>query len=154
MKISKEKLALLIGVGVLLVALIFIFAPIIKKDRSLQIAQKGELMSTVEELIIEDLQEGTGEAVVSGDNITIHYTGMLTNGAVFDSSVERGEPFKTQIGVGQLIAGWDEGIPGMKVGGKRKLTIPAHKAYGNRNIGKIPANSTLIFDVELISIDK
>lgn len=154
MKISKEKLAFLISTSFLLIVLMFIYFPSMKKNNSLPTTEKGEQMLTVDELIIEDLQEGTGEAVVTGDNITIHYTGMLTNGAVFDSSVERGEPFKTQIGVGQLIVGWDEGIPGMKVGGKRKLTIPAHKAYGDRNIGKIPANSTLIFDVELISIDK
>lgn len=154
MKISKEKLALLIGAGALLIALLVIFTPLKKIKTTLPTSEKGEVMPETEELIIEDLQEGSGPAVAVGDNITIHYTGMLTNGLVFDSSVTRGEPLKTRIGVGQLIAGWDEGVPGMKVGGKRKLTIPASKAYGNRSVGSIPANSTLVFEVELVSIDK
>lgn len=104
-------------------------------------------------LKIEDIKEGTGAEVASGDFITIHYHGTLENGKVFDSSVERGTPFKCRIGVGMVIDGWDMGVIGMKVGGKRKLTIPAKLAYGDRAIGSIPAGSTLIFDVELVSID-
>ena len=102
---------------------------------------------------IEDIKEGEGPEVTGGDNITIHYHGTLEDGTVFDSSVERGSPFQTRIGVGQVIEGWDMGVPGMKVGGKRKLTIPAKLAYGDRAIGDIPAGSTLIFEVELVSID-
>lgn len=102
---------------------------------------------------IEDLKEGTGPEVTGGDFITIHYHGTLEDGTVFDSSVERGTPFQTRIGVGEVIEGWDMGVPGMKVGGKRRLTIPAKLAYGDRAIGSIPAGSTLIFEVELVAID-
>lgn len=112
-------------------------------------------MANQGKLIIEDIEEGTGEAVVeAGDDIVVHYHGTLTDGTVFDSSVDRGEPFQTQIGVGQVIPGWDEGILGMKVGGKRKLTIPPNMAYGEQGAGSIPPNSTLIFEVELIEILK
>lgn len=102
---------------------------------------------------IQNLKIGKGSEVTGGDYITIHYHGTLEDGTVFDSSYERGAPFKTRIGVGEVIEGWDMGVPGMKVGGKRKLTIPAKLAYGDRAIGEIPAGSTLIFEVELISID-
>lgn len=110
-------------------------------------------MATDGKLKVEDIKEGTGEEVHSGDHISIHYHGTLENGKVFDSSVERGIPFKCRIGVGMVIDGWDMGVIGMKVGGKRKLTIPPQLAYGDRAIGDIPAGSTLIFDVELVSID-
>ena len=108
--------------------------------------------SMASELKIEDTLVGDGAEVKTGDTVRIHYHGTLEDGTVFDSSVDRGEPFEAQIGVGMLIAGWDQGIPGMKVGGKRRLTIPPELGYGNRAIGKIPANSTLIFDVELLDI--
>ncbi len=101
----------------------------------------------------EDLKMGKGAEVQSGDNIIIHYSGTLTNGQKFDSSYDRGTPFKTRIGVGQVIAGWDMGVVGMKVGGKRKLIIPPALAYGSESIGQIPPNSTLIFEVELIGIE-
>lgn len=105
-----------------------------------------------QELKIEDIKVGTGKEVKSGDKIVIHYKGTLTNGKQFDSSYDRGKPFETQIGVGQVIEGWDKGVIGMKVGGKRKLTIPPDMAYGNKQVGAIPPNSTLIFEVELINI--
>lgn len=101
---------------------------------------------------IEDQKVGEGREVTSGDHIVIHYKGTLENGETFDSSYKRGEPFQTRIGVGQVIDGWEMGIPGMKVGGKRKLIIPPALAYGDREIGLIPAGSTLIFEVELIDI--
>ena len=105
-------------------------------------------------LKIETTQEGSGEQMVtSGDMISVHYTGKLENGTVFDSSVERGTPFEFQIGQGMVIAGWEQGLLGMKVGEKRTLTIPAEMGYGSRGAaGVIPPNATLIFDVELISI--
>jgi peptidylprolyl isomerase len=106
-----------------------------------------------EKFKIEDLKVGEGSEVTGGDYITIHYHGTLLNGQKFDSSYDRGRPFKTRIGVGDVIEGWDMGVVGMKSGGKRRLTIPSTLAYGNREIGDIPPNSTLIFEVELISID-
>lgn len=110
-------------------------------------------MATDSKFKIEDLKDGSGDEVHSGDFITIHYLGTLENGQKFDSSYDRGAPFKTRIGVGEVIDGWDMGVVGMKVGGKRKLTIPAALAYGDKSVGSIPAGSTLIFEVELISID-
>lgn len=108
--------------------------------------------SKVTELIIEDTKIGTGNEVKSGDNISIHYTGTLEDGTKFDSSYNRGQPLETQIGVGQVIEGWDKGIVGMKVGGKRKLTIPYQMAYGEDGYGPIPPKATLIFEVELMDI--
>lgn len=108
---------------------------------------------TQETLQIEDLKVGTGKEAIAKTKITVHYTGWLTNGKKFDSSVDRGEPFTFTLGVGQVIQGWDQGFAGMKVGGKRKLTIPPHMGYGARGAGgAIPPNSTLVFEVELISV--
>lgn len=105
------------------------------------------------ELKIEDIKIGEGEEVKSGDVITIHYLGTLENGQKFDSSYDRNEPFQTQIGVGQVIKGWDQGVLGMKVGGKRKLTIPSELGYGSRGAGAvIPPNATLIFELELLDV--
>ena len=106
------------------------------------------------ELIIEDIKIGNGPSPKTGDTISVHYTGWLTNGKKFDSSLDRKQPLEFQIGVGQVIKGWDQGVITMKVGGKRKLTIPPELAYGNRNVGNglIPPNSTLIFEVELLKI--
>jgi len=104
-------------------------------------------------LIIEDLVVGSGVEVKSGDGVSMHYRGTLEDGTKFDSSYDRGKPFETEIGVGHVIRGWDKGVPGMKVGGKRKLIIPYDMAYGERGIpGVIPPKSTLIFEVELIDI--
>jgi FKBP-type peptidyl-prolyl cis-trans isomerase len=103
-------------------------------------------------LLVEDLVVGTGATAAVGDTVSVHYVGTLTNGTVFDSSYSRNQPFTFRVGAGQVIAGWDQGIPGMKVGGKRRLTIPPSLGYGNQAVGSIPANSTLIFDVELLSI--
>lgn len=102
---------------------------------------------------IEEIEEGSGNEVHGGDYIVIHYKGTLEDGTEFDSSYQRGEPFKTRIGVGQVIEGWDMGVLGMKVGGKRKLIIPPQLAYKDQEIGIIPANSTLIFEVELVGIE-
>jgi FKBP-type peptidyl-prolyl cis-trans isomerase FkpA len=104
-------------------------------------------------LTIEDLVLGQGAAANSGQSVTVHYTGWLTSGSKFDSSKDRNDPFVFQLGAGQVIRGWDEGVQGMLVGGKRKLTIPPELGYGARGAGGvIPANATLVFEVELLDI--
>lgn len=98
-----------------------------------------------------DVITGTGDEARSGHNVTVHYTGWLKNGTKFDSSVDRGDPFAFGLGKGQVIKGWDLGVAGMKVGGKRRLIIPAELGYGARGAGgAIPPNAMLIFDVELL----
>ncbi|MFK7987187.1 MAG: FKBP-type peptidyl-prolyl cis-trans isomerase [Sandaracinaceae bacterium] len=104
-------------------------------------------------LEIKDIEVGGGAEAVSGNRVEVHYTGCLTDGTKFDSSLDRGQPFGFQLGAGQVIKGWDQGVAGMKVGGKRKLTIPPELAYGERGFpGAIPPNSTLVFDVELVAV--
>ncbi|MFT7184349.1 MAG: FKBP-type peptidyl-prolyl cis-trans isomerase FkpA [Oceanicoccus sp.] len=113
----------------------------------------SELM-TVDELLIEDITVGEGAEAVAGKTITVHYVGTLTDGTQFDSSRDRGMPFEFNLGAGQVIAGWDQGFEGMKIGGLRKLTIPSDLAYGDNGIGgTIPGGATLVFEVELISVD-
>jgi FKBP-type peptidyl-prolyl cis-trans isomerase len=105
------------------------------------------------DLKIEDLNVGTGAEAVAGKTVNVHYTGWLTNGTKFDSSVDRGQPFSFSLGAGQVIQGWDKGVAGMKVGGKRKLTIPPELGYGARGAGRvIPPNATLVFEVELLGV--
>ncbi|MCW3061025.1 MAG: peptidylprolyl isomerase FKBP-type [Capsulimonas sp.] len=116
------------------------------------VRKPGAVVTTKSGLKYQDVVVGTGPAAKAGDNILVHYTGTLTNGTKFDSSVDRGEPFPFQLGVGQVIPGWDEGVAGMKVGGKRKLVIPGDLAYGPNGQGEIPPNATLNFDVQLIAI--
>ena len=99
-----------------------------------------------------DLKTGTGAEAAAGKHVSVHYTGWLTDGAKFDSSVDRNAPFGFVLGAGQVIKGWDEGVAGMKVGGKRQLRIPPELGYGTRSVGPIPPNSTLIFDVELLDV--
>lgn len=107
-------------------------------------------------LEIKTLREGKGRAIKKGQGAKVHYTGWLTNGKKFDSSKNRKEPFTFRIGAGDVIEGWDLGVVGMKVGEKRKLTIPSELAYGERDAGggAIPANSTLVFEIELLGITK
>src|SRR3954454_1481926 len=101
----------------------------------------------------EDLKEGTGAEAAKGDAVEVHYTGWLTDGTKFDSSKDHGRPFGFTLGAGQVIKGWDQGVQGMKVGGVRKLTIPAGLAYGSRGAGGvIPPNATLVFEVELLGV--
>ncbi len=113
-------------------------------------------MDTTDQLQITDETVGTGAAAAAGDTVTVNYVGSLTNGSVFDASANHGDTgFTFNLGAGQVIKGWDQGIVGMKEGGKRKLVIPAELAYGDRAIGNIiPANSTLVFEVELVKVQK
>lgn len=111
-------------------------------------------ITTASGLIIEDLTHGEGEAAAAGIEVTVHYTGWLTDGKKFDSSKDRNDPFVFPLGAGHVIRGWDEGVQGMKVGGKRKLTIPPGLGYGARGAGGvIPPNATLVFEVELLAIN-
>lgn len=105
------------------------------------------------ELQIEEIKVGTGAEAASGQKVTVHYVGTLTNGSKFDSSRDRGKGFSFQLGAGQVIKGWDKGVAGMKIGGMRKLTIPPEMAYGDRGFPPvIPPGSTLVFEVELLSV--
>lgn len=111
------------------------------------------MVTTASGLQYDDLQEGTGVAAKPGDNVEVHYTGWLKDGTKFDSSHDRHAPFVFPLGAGRVIKGWDEGVAGMKPGGKRKLVIPADLGYGNRGAGGvIPPNAELTFEVELLRI--
>jgi FKBP-type peptidyl-prolyl cis-trans isomerase len=115
----------------------------------------GKPKTTSSGLQYWDIVVGTGATAVAGKPVKVHYTGWLTNGKKFDSSVDRGQPFVFPLGGGQVIKGWDEGVAGMKVGGKRQLRIPPELGYGARGAGgAIPPNATLIFDVELLEVSK
>jgi FKBP-type peptidyl-prolyl cis-trans isomerase FkpA len=101
----------------------------------------------------EELAEGEGELAEAGQTVSVHYTGWLTDGTKFDSSVDRNQPFDFPLGKGRVIRGWDEGVAGMRVGGRRRLTIPPQLGYGAAGAGGvIPANATLVFEVELLEI--
>lgn len=118
----------------------------------MELAQNpGEPLPT--ELVVTDTVIGSGAEAAPGKMVTVHYVGALPDGTVFDASANHGQPFTFQLGAGQVIRGWDEGIAGMKVGGKRRLVIPSDLAYGNQAVGGvIPANATLLFEVELVAV--
>ena len=156
-KIPKQYL--IAGSVVVLIIIIAVAVSLTNKSKNNSTSNMSDTTNTTQEnnpkikkfdngLIIEDIEDGGGSIIQSGDTVSIHYTGTLENGSKFDSSVDRGQKFTTKIGIGMVIAGWDQGIPGMREGGKRKLTIPAALAYGNRDIPGIPAGSTLIFVVQ------
>ncbi len=118
-------------------------------------APVGTVITLPDGLNVKDEVVGTGATAAAGDTVAVQYTGTLTSGKKFDSSYDHGgQPFSFQLGAGQVIKGWDEGVAGMKVGGKRILTIPPELAYGSQDVGNglIPANSTLIFEVELMAV--
>lgn len=113
--------------------------------------KKEEIM---QELKSEDIKVGTGIEAVAGKRVTVNYKGTLTDGTKFDSSYDRGTPFSFNLGAGEVIKGWDQGVVGMKIGGKRKLTIPSSLGYGSRGAGAvIPPNATLVFEVELLGVE-
>jgi peptidylprolyl isomerase len=110
------------------------------------------LITTASGLQYVELVEGTGAEPIAGQTVVVHYTGTLTDGTKFDSSRDRNQPFSFKIGAGQVIQGWDEGLATMKIGGRRKLVIPAKLGYGDRGVGPIPGGATLLFDVELLKV--
>lgn len=112
----------------------------------------ADAIKTVSGLEYKDVQVGTGAEAKSGTTVTVHYTGWLQDGTKFDSSVDKGQPFTFQLGTGGVIPGWDEGVAGMKVGGRRILIVPPELGYGAQVNGPIPANSTLVFEVVLLSV--
>jgi FKBP-type peptidyl-prolyl cis-trans isomerase len=111
-------------------------------------------MAKADELKIEEVKVGKGKEAKRGDTVVVHYTGWLTDGKKFDSSKDRNMPFEVKIGVGYVIRGWDDGIPGMKIGGTRKLTVPSEMGYGDYGTGDgtIPGGATLVFEVELLDL--
>jgi FKBP-type peptidyl-prolyl cis-trans isomerase len=139
---------------VMLLAAIGIAARGADTDTSSPTKVEGKSKSTASGVEYWDITIGTGATAVSGKNVSVHYTGWLTDGKKFDSSVDRGKPIEFPLGAGRVIKGWDEGLVGMKVGGKRQLRIPPSLGYGVRGAGPIPPNAILIFDVELISVGK
>lgn len=121
-------------------------------NASASVASALDEKGVVEKLLIDDVLLGAGPSVKEGDTVSVNYIGTLTDGEQFDNSYLRGEPFQFTVGEGKVIAGWEEGIIGMKAGGQRILVIPAEMAYGDRAIGPIPANSPLVFAIELMAI--
>ena len=118
-----------------------------------KLTESVNMDGSLEKLVINDVSYGAGVAVKEGDTVTVHYKGTLTDGQVFDDSRVRSEPFTFTVGDGAVIQGWEEGILGMQVGGERILVIPGSMAYGNREVGIIPANATLLFAIELLSVE-
>ncbi len=127
------------------------FSP--KSSQKKPASASGNSVTTSSGLQYQDLVVGTGAEAKAGSTVSVNYTGWLENGTKFDSSLDRGQPFSFTLGAGQVIRGWDEGVVGMKVGGKRKLVIPANLAYGAQGAGGvIPPNATLIFEVDLLNV--
>jgi len=145
--------------GVYLIILVFIVPIIIllllgKVSKQTPTPSATITESKMEELKIEEMVVGTGDEAVNGKKVTVNYSGTLINGTKFDSSYDRGVPFSFNLGAGEVIKGWDQGVTGMKVGGKRKLTIPSSLGYGVTGAGGvIPPNATLIFEVELLGVE-
>jgi FKBP-type peptidyl-prolyl cis-trans isomerase len=147
-----KKIFLIIILIIIVFGGFFVFWNLKNKQKSGANHQSYEIQG----MKVEIIKEGTGEGCKNGDTVTVHYVGTLENGTKFDSSVDRGIPFSFPLGAGQVIKGWDLGVLGMKVGEKRKLTIPPYLAYGETGTpgGPIPPNATLIFEVELLGINQ
>ena len=169
---KTTQTALAVGLAIVVVAVVFVFPGLnpfgtlgkpVHAHQAIATSSSSNVqtattttMTTTDGLQITDVVVGSGATAEPGDTITVNYVGTLTNGTVFDASANHGSSgFSFTLGKGQVIKGWDEGIVGMKVGGKRKLVIPAALAYGNQAVGGvIPANSTLVFEVELLNVQK
>lgn len=149
---TKEWIAIVISVFV--VGFFFVFGQILVSLFNPSQVKEQEKMTSEPKVLIQDTIAGEGETANKGDLLSVHYTGYFTDGKVFDSSVSRGQVFKFVLGAGQVIKGWDEGFEGMRVGGKRLLSVPPEFGYGPNDYGPIPGNSTLLFEVELLDIQK
>lgn len=144
----------LLGLLVLALAGGLLISPAAAQDKSKdKKKEKGKIVTTKSGLKYEDVKVGTGTEAKKGDGVEVHYTGWLKDGTKFDSSKDRGQPFRFPLGAGRVIKGWDEGVQGMKVGGIRKLYIPPELGYGARGAGNvIPPNAELTFEVELLQV--
>jgi FKBP-type peptidyl-prolyl cis-trans isomerase len=149
---TKFLPALLVATGLAFAPFIGTMSGAAEKDKE----KKEKVVKTKSGLEYVDQKVGTGDEAKAGNTVTVHYTGWLKDGKKFDSSKDRDRPFQFKLGAGRVIKGWDEGVAGMKVGGKRKLIIPPELGYGNRDVGNglIPANSTLVFEVELLKVEQ
>lgn len=148
-KLSKnEKIA--VTVSLFVIGFFFLFGEQILRVAINSGARDVKIM-TIPQIISEDKEIGTGAEALPGRQVTVNYTGTFTNGKLFDTSVGK-QPFTFLLGAGQVIQGWDKGVVGMKVGGKRMLTIPQEYAYGANDYGPIPGGSTLIFEIELLNV--
>jgi FKBP-type peptidyl-prolyl cis-trans isomerase len=136
-----------VAAGIIVVGLFFIF------NDPLSLISSAPASADQAQLVVQDEAAGTGPAAAAGDKVTVHYTGRLQDGTVFDTSVGK-DPIQFTLGAGEVIPGWDQGLIGMQQGGKRILIIPPSLAYGAVDYGPIPANSTLIFEVELVKVEK
>ena len=155
----NEKIGMYVSLVVVLI--FFVLSPSLfsspenslsSRDSSMALGLEAIDAPSLEDLITEDVVLGAGDTLVGGERIVVHYVGQLLDGTTFDNSLDNGEPFTFTLGVGEVIAGWDQGLLGMKVGGVRALVIPPHLAYSDVKVGPIPANSTLLFQVMLIEI--
>jgi peptidylprolyl isomerase len=152
----KKIISIIIVLSAIILSF-YLLNEILKQEEVEQVVEESEEEEVAQEdLAIEILEEGTGEEAQNGDSLKVHYTGTLEDGTKFDSSLDRGDPFVFTLGVGEVIQGWDLGLLGAKVGDKRKLTIPADLGYGETGAagGKIPPGATLIFEIEVLEINK
>lgn len=153
---NQQRLWLFVGFVGLMFVMYFLGKPGREEGTDVNqfIDPNVEVITTASGLEYQDLVVGSGDTATSGQVVQVHYTGWLLDGTKFDSSVDRGQPFEFPLGAGRVIAGWDEGVAGMQVGGKRLLIIPAALGYGERGAGGvIPPDATLVFEVELLAIE-
>jgi FKBP-type peptidyl-prolyl cis-trans isomerase len=153
-RVRNQRIAIIVVALILIIAVVAYFVVKNQKEKNRALEPiNGDLVTTATGLQYQDLLVGSGEEAKASDVVSVHYTGWLDDGTKFDSSLDRGQPFEFTLGLGKVIQGWDEGVAGMKVGGKRKLIIPPDLAYGSSGAGAvIPPNATLTFEVELLEI--
>ncbi len=145
---SPQQLAQVANTGVVIVG----DGEDVKNERTNALVGASDLNGKINKLVIDDIVIGSGEPAKIGDTVAVHYIGTLQDGTEFDNSRKRGDTFSFKIGDGKVIKGWEDGLVGMKVGGQRILVVPAELGYGSNTVGPIPANSTLVFAIELIEI--
>jgi peptidylprolyl isomerase/FKBP-type peptidyl-prolyl cis-trans isomerase FkpA len=151
MRTLEKKEGIAVAVAIFVIGFFFVFGPGLI---SIFNSSQSNITMNQTQLGIKDVIVGVGDEAVTGSRVVVHYTGRFPDGKIFDSSLNRGEPFQFVLGNGQVIEGWDKGIVGMRVGGKRILTVPPELGYGSADYGPIPGGSTLIFEVDLLRVDK